>query len=157
MSKVYSNSIVAVRARKVAAKLQNQDKVFKLVLNNSRIKNMIIQLNTKGQLGKGINSQGQSLASIGGGYHPITISIKRSKGQPTDKVTLKDTGDFYDTFSVDVREGEIVITANTIKDNDDLIDRWGSDIIGLTDENLDKLIIFAKGLYIDYLKKIWQI
>lgn len=118
---------------------------------------MIIGLNTKGQLEKGINSKGESLASVGGGYSPITIDIKRAKGQPVDRVTLKDTGDFYDTFNVQVREGEIVITANTIKDDDDLIDRWGSDIIGLTDENLDKLIIFAKGLYIDYLRKLWRI
>ena len=49
-----------------------------------------------------------------------------------------------------------MITANTIKDQDDLIQKYGSDIIGLTDDNLQKLIIFAKGLYIDYLLKLWR-
>ena len=153
MAKVFTNTIFYNQAQKVLAGISDEKRLFKLVLNNSKIKNMVIELNTEDQLySKGIDSLGNSL----GLYSEITISIKRSKGQPTDRVTLKDTGDFYDTFKVDVREGEIVITANTIKDQDDLIQKYGSDIIGLTDDNLQKLIIFAKGLYIDYLLKLWR-
>lgn len=35
-------------------------------------------------------------------YKPVTKRIKKAKGQPTDRVTLKDTGAFYDAMIVDV-------------------------------------------------------
>ena len=35
-------------------------------------------------------------------YKPSTRAIKRKKGQPTDRVTLKDTGSFYDRIFVDI-------------------------------------------------------
>jgi len=152
MTKVFRNTIFYLQAKKVLSKLRDPDRVFKLVLNNTEVKDMIIDLNTEKQLyEKGINSLGRSL----GRYSEITIMIKKFEGKPFDRVTLKDTGDFYRTFKVEVRKGEIVISANTIKDDDDLIEKYGSEIIGLTDENLEKLINFAKGLYIEYLIKLW--
>ena len=35
-------------------------------------------------------------------YRPVTKRIKKAKGQPYDRVTLKDTGAFYDAMIVDV-------------------------------------------------------
>lgn len=156
MARKLSNNIVTKRAKRVLNAIQDQDKVFVLVLNNSRFKSLVIDLNTEKQLyDRGIDSSGRSLASIGGGYSPVTIDIKRSKGQPTDRVTLKDTGDFYKTFNVIVERGKVTITADAIKEDTDLIKEWGDDIIGLTDESMGIIINFAKDEYIKYLRKLW--
>ena len=48
------------------------------------------QLFTTGEDGKGLSL---------GDYSPVTIQIKRAKGQPTDRITLKDTGEFYKSLS----------------------------------------------------------
>lgn len=48
-------------------------------------------------------------------YKPVTKRIKKAKGQPTDRVTLKDTGDFYDGFKVDVGSAVYNITSEDRK------------------------------------------
>lgn len=114
----------------------------------------IIELNTQSQLfDKGIDSTGRSLEDVGGGYSPYTIEIKKSKGQPTDRVTLKDTGDFYQSFRVYLdSRSDLVITADTIKDTTDLLREWGKDIIGLTQDSLELLVLRAKLILIPYVK-----
>ena len=105
-------------------------------------KKLIIQLNTIGQLfQKGEDSRGIRLDSIGGGYTAFTQSIKRASNQPVNRVTLNDTGEFYGSWRV-TTEGTstIVITADPIKEDTNLFDRWGEDIIGLQDESLIILI-----------------
>lgn len=115
---------------------------------------LIIELNTQKQLfNKGIDSTGKSLESIGGFYSFETVNIKNEKGQPTDRVTLKDSGDFYNSFRVFLNNKGFVITADTIKDTDNLIDRWGADILGLTDESLSTLRDKAKQIIIPYVRK----
>lgn len=117
------------------------DKIIDSILNTVAFKEFIIDLNTEDQLFKdGINSLGVTLESIGGSYSPFTVVIKQGKGQPTDRVTLKDSGDFYKTFRVDITTDAIIIDANPIKDDTNLFSEWGEDILGLTDENLQLLI-----------------
>ena len=50
------------------------------------------QLFTTGEDGNGLSL---------GEYSPITVKIKQSKGQPTDRITLKDTGAFYNSYEID--------------------------------------------------------
>lgn len=112
-------------------------------------KELVIGLNTEGEptsqlFELGEDSQGRTLESIGGEYSPFTVQEKQRKGQPTDRITLKDTGAFYLTFDVKPFKGGFVIEANTIKDNDDLEKRWGDEIIGLNDENLNLVVDFYK-------------
>jgi hypothetical protein len=114
-------------------------------------RDLIIRLNTEGeqtsQLIYGIDSKGKQLDDIGGEYSPYTVMLKKDKGQITDHVTLKDTGEFYHSFRLYwlENEGAIHITADTMKDGgDDLITRWGQDIIGLDEQNLGVLRDYAK-------------
>lgn len=117
-------------------------------------KNLIIKLNTEEQLfKKGINSQGISLEAIGGGYSAYTIFLKEQKGQPIDKVTLKDTGEFYKSFDVILTGTDFKITADTIKGDKDLLREWGEDILGITDDNLNVLIDEAKKIIIPVIKE----
>jgi len=115
------------------------------MLSFSETKQLIIDLNTgensqRGQLWQGIDSSGASLQTIGGGYSPYTISQKRLKNLPTDRITLLQTGDFYASFRVNVHDDHFTITADTIKNGDDLRARWGDDILGLTEDSIAFLI-----------------
>jgi len=97
-------------------------------------KHIALDLNTEDQLfGRGIDSEGNSL----GEYAPLTISIKKAKGQPYDRVTLKDTGDFFNGFRADTSEWPVQIYSTDRKARS-LAERYGSGIFGLTSDNLDQ-------------------
>lgn len=117
-------------------------KVLVKILNDNKIKKKITDLNTNVQLLKGgEDSDGKKLASIGGGYAPSTIKIKKIKRQPTKRVTLKDTGDFYGSFDIKVEgNANFSITADTTKGSYDLTERWGDQILGLNENNV-KLVL----------------
>jgi len=99
--------------------------------------NKVVELNTRGQLyDKGIDSEGTPLEAIGGNYSPKTKRYKAEQGQRYDHVTLEDTGEFYESEKAQFEsDGSILITADTIKDGQDLQDRWGKNILGLTTES----------------------
>ena len=125
-------------------KLANTDvtKVLVKILNNKNIQKLITDLNTKVQLSdQGEDSEGKKLASIGGGYAPSTVRIKRIKRQPTNRVTLKDTGDFYSSFDVKVESNaDFTIEADTTKGSYDLTERYGDNLVGLQKENVESVM-----------------
>ena len=127
----------------------DQDKYFREFFGRKDVQDIITRLNTEEQLFKGFDSTGKDLSAIGGPYTRLTQVIKRRKGQPTNRVTLKDNGEFYDSFKVSVERDGFVIDADTIKDGQDLMVRWGRDIIGLTDENLQQLIDVYQEYFIE--------
>ena len=117
------------------SRLLGGDMLLDQVLNKSNVKRFIIDLN-HGQLQSGIDSQGESL----GEYAPSTIEYKKRKGQIHTHITLKDSGDFYDSFQVVVTSTDIIIITKPVKsDGTNLIEEYGEDIVGLTPENLEKL------------------
>lgn len=93
----------------------------------------IIETNQEQLYLLGHNPLGISL----GTYAPMTIQLKKQKGQPYDRVTLKDTGAFYNGFRVDANKDNFNITSDDSK-TQTLLDRWGN-IFGLTDENRSKI------------------
>lgn len=124
---------------------------FVFTLSKPDNKEFIIELNTDNQLFEGVNADGVLLSSIGGSYSNTTIRIKQGKGQPIDRVTLKDTGEFYESFTVNITTSGIEIQANTIKDDDDLQDRWGGELLGLTDSSVDLLVERILDDFVDWL------
>lgn len=99
----------------------------------------IIDMNAEQQLyEQGVNTYGVKIMDYKP-YQPLTIRIKREKGQPVDRVTLRDTGDFQSSFYLEVGNEQFEIKANDWK-TDDLIKKYGREILGLTDENLSELI-----------------
>ena len=131
------------------------------VFSDDQVQDFVLELNTgggifargiKGQLFSGIDSTGNELADIGGDYSPITIQEKQFKVLPTDRVTLFDEGDFYRSFRIDVSKESISILANTIKEGIDLQNRWGDELLGLTDESRSKLINEIIPIIIAYIK-----
>lgn len=99
----------------------------------------IVDLNAEEQLyEQGINRLGVEIANYAP-YSPVTIAIKEAKGQPTNRVTLRDEGDFESSFFLEVGDKQFEIKASDFK-TEDLIRKYGRQILGLTDENIAILI-----------------
>lgn len=87
---------------------------------------------------QGINGQGVSIMS----YMPYTIStvkIKRKKGQPYNRVTLRDKGDFYNSLHVKFDDYGFYVTSTDEK-APELLAKYGKTIFRLTNENLSILL-----------------
>lgn len=99
----------------------------------------IVDLNAEEQLyEQGIDRLGVEIADYAP-YSPVTIAIKEAKGQPTNRVTLRDEGDFESSFFLEVGDKQFEIKASDFK-TEDLIRKYGRQILGLTDENIAILI-----------------
>lgn len=118
----------------------------------------IIRLNTEEQLEEqGIDALGRDL----GDYSPLTIIFKKMKRQRYDHITLKDTGEFYNSWKVIVTVNDITIDADGQKDSDfdkwigesgtNLFEVYGVDVLGLTEENLNYIKEMILENYIKYL------
>jgi len=90
-------------------------------------------------------------------YRPLTIRIKTEKGQPTDRVTLRDTGDFHGSFYVEANNDGFRIDAKDWK-RDELVRKYGSQIFGLNDENKNELAheIMLPDLINKIRQTLWQ-
>ena len=67
-------------------------------------------------------------------YTDYTIEIKQMKGQPYDRVTLLDTGDFYGRIFAKMDGEELVIDSEDWK-SEHLKGKYGENIFGLRDED----------------------
>jgi len=137
-----------------ALKLSETD-ALKVVTDNKSVQFDAIRLNRSVQLyEKGIGVDGRELRSAyaryGNVYANRTIAYKREKNQPINRVTLRDTGAFYQTFGTKLKAGELYLTANTIKDGEDLQDRF-SQVVGLTKESKEQLLYQAKPIVLQYV------
>jgi len=115
----------------------DQDAIIGNILKDEEFQRFIIDLNTEEQLfEEGIDSLGSSL----GDYTDFTKTVKSIKGQRTDHITLEDTGEFYKSFAIKVQNGGFLITADGQKEDTNLLEEYGKEILGLTDENLQIVI-----------------
>ena len=103
-------------------------RVFFLVFSETINQKLIIQLNQENQLQFGILADEKLLDF----YSKTSVDVY---GKPSGKRwTLKDTGDFYDSFDiVQVTEKDLTINADSVKDDVDLSE-YGK-ILGLTEES----------------------
>ena len=107
----------------------------------------IIRLNTHDQLfDEGIKSDGTSLPE----YSPTSVNVY---GKPSGHIRLKDTGKFYQSFLVKVNATGFDIVADTLKDDTDLAERYGIDILGLTEENEAVLARMLRDKYIEEIER----
>jgi len=123
---------------------------------------LAVKLN-QNQLQSGTDSDGNILSTYKAEntnvYANYTISIKKAKGQPTNKVTLKDTGEFYDSMELEsdsqllAKEtaGEYRIIANFEKDGENIGDNLNvSNVLGLTEQNKDTVTEFIRPKIYEY-------
>lgn len=134
----------------------NEDKAFQKVIRTPAIQVEAIRLNRDEQLyQKGVDNQGNKMRSdyarFGNFYANSTIAIKNEKNQPTDRVTLRDSGAMYQTFKTKIVGDELMLDVNSIKEGKDLVNRFGQ-FAGLDEESKNKLLIMAKPIVLDYVK-----
>lgn len=98
-----------------------------LAENQKGAKNLLLE----NQLYLGIDGKGQRLQA----YTPFTVEIKKSQGQPYDRTTLKDTGDFYqDTYLFTKAGAKFGFDSDNWK-TPKLVKKYGKEIFELTPEN----------------------
>lgn len=83
------------------------------------------------QMFQGIRSDGKE---INPQYSPFTVEQKKKKGQVTDRVTLRDTGSFYEGLVLKANKDTISFFSTDEK-SDKLEKKYGKQIFGLTNEN----------------------
>lgn len=122
--------------KKVGEELDTGEIAKKIVRDND---NILIDMNAQDQLyAKGVNRLGVRIDEYQP-YRPLTIKVKIEKRQPYDRVTLKDTGEFCDSFYVETAEDRFYIKASDEKTNW-LIKKYGAEIFGLTNDSLAEFI-----------------
>jgi len=124
--------------KKITARASKLDinEVLYEIWQGEDVQELIIELNTRAQLyEQGIDSKEKDL----GEYAPFTIEQKKIAGLPFDRITLFQTGEFYTSFYVRPRVDGFEIVANPVKENGDLFDDFGEDIVGLTQSSLEQL------------------
>lgn len=87
---------------------------------------------------RGINGRGEKIMDYKP-YTATTIKIKKQKGQPTTRVTLRDTGAFHESMYVVFDSEGFYITASDEK-TQDLVEKYGEEIFRLTDKNFTRII-----------------
>ena len=116
----------------------NEDDLLNEVLSMPETKQYILDLNLQEQLfKKGINADGQTL----GVYSPTTEKLSKGRKKAGSHYTLKDTGEFYKSVFIKNNPTYFEIEENYAVF--DIIYKYGSTILGLTAENLEKLILFV--------------
>ncbi len=89
-----------------------------------------------------------------GDYSPVTVKIKRAKGQPTDRITLKDTGEFYNSYEIDPFKGGFFINADGKKKDTDLFFQYGEDILKPNEETSTLIAEYYEQRLFEYWENI---
>ena len=87
-------------------------------------------------------------------YSFQTLDYKLRHNQPTDRVTLKDTGAFYSQIFAKAYDSEEILIDSNDDKSDDLKEKYGESIFGLTKENKSEIKEETTTLLVDYLKEI---
>lgn len=102
---------------------------------------------------RGIDGKGVKIMSYAP-YAPRTIANKRKKGQPTTRVTLRDTGRFHRAMKVVFTDDGFYVTSDDSK-TDKLKAKYGDAIFRLTNENLNRILrVHIRREFIKRLKGI---
>lgn len=118
---------------------------------DQRTKDEIIQWVQQDQLQeKGVNAANEVI----GYYSPFTEMITRGQKEAGEPYNLFDTGAFYRSMYVLVLQDAVIIKGDGDKGNDNLFEKFGTNIINLTDTNKARLRTKLKDYYIGYLRKI---
>lgn len=140
----YAENLIALKGQ--------ENRVFQLALDNKTIRDMIVFMNTEDQMRrKHVDSLGQEL------FNRITQRTTYSFSDPLGRggqpYEARRTGEYYASFKVKVGRGIIVIESNPFDGDKNIIEMYGEELEGLTQENLQKLIIKAHEFFIRWYRK----
>lgn len=127
--------------RNLARRLRKFDEILGKELVNEIMSHEkeIIEAVVQNQLyERGINGTGVEIMSYKP-YRPRTIKNKQRKGQPYNRVTLKDTGEWYNSLRL-VYDVDGFFITSTDEKNTYLKKKYGPTILRLTNENLSMIL-----------------
>lgn len=101
------------------------------------------------QLYQGVKADGEAIVPP---YSSSTIGRKKKKGQPSDRVTLKDTGSFYSGINIEVSGDKVQIESSDSKDAD-LTKKYGKNVLGLGPDKRSEYVPILFPVLIDEIKK----
>lgn len=136
--------------------IRTQD-IWQKVFLDKTLSRMILEMIQQDQLFKqGIDEDGDII----GTYSEWSEMLNPEKVAGTP-FTLFDTGAFYESMKIVVLNDAFVVEAQPIKidengEKTDLFENYGEGIIGLTDENKEKLAIAIKARFIIEVNKLLQ-
>jgi hypothetical protein len=121
----------------VSASKLNEQTFKRIILNAVKEQESDVLDLQKDQLNAGLLDKGDAIEPP---YAPFTVQKKKKKGQDADRVTLRDTGSFYNKQYVKFHRESFEITSRDrktqkLKRKYDGRGRLGGDVFGLTDES----------------------
>lgn len=120
-------------------------------LTDRNLKHDIIKLVQDNQLqDKGIDGDGNVI----GYYSYLTEIISKGKKQHGDHYTLNDTGDFFRSFYITVLRDAFEINADGNKGDENLFDKYGENVVNLTQESLEVVRERIKNGFINYILQL---
>ena len=125
----------------------NPQEILRRALENTGVKQQIIDYNQEQMYEQGIDSAGESL----GEYSHVTIKIKQEKGQRIDHITLKDAGDFYDSMRIVTTDKSALIEADMQKPDTDLEIIYPK-ALGLTEDSKNEIMPMIIGQMMKEIK-----
>lgn len=131
------------------AKNLSESKAFTQAVDRP-VQQFIISMNTHEQLGEeGIDSNDRSL----GEYAPFTVNFRRSKGLQVDFIDFKVTGQYWDSWRIEVKNDSIIIYTDQER-FDELVNelRFSPDHVGLTEENKERLKDILRQKYAEFIR-----
>jgi len=133
----------------ILIKLHNFEQQLDKILIDSvkKFEAEIIDMNTA-QLDAGINGEGNPIEPA---YTGFTVRVKQEKGQEYRFPTLEDEGDFKRDFFMTTGKDYFALGSSDIK-TQKLERKYGKDIFGLTQENIDAVKDLIRPDVIEALK-----
>jgi len=84
---------------------------------------------------RGVDGNEQTL----GEYSPITVSIKQIKGQPTDRITLRDSEDWGRSTYLFIGPGMMEVRTTDDKTGE-IFFKYGEEVLKVTDDNIQDFV-----------------
>lgn len=130
--------------------LNDINNAINIVLMKKEIQDYIIKLNQEQLQKEQVDSENVLMPY----YTPYSYNLKQQKfgADYPKRFTLQDTGAFYDSMKVYLKQDYFMIMGNTKKENKDLLN-YSQNIMGLTEESIDLLIEKINPLIIAQLTK----
>lgn len=148
---------ISFKSLEKAVKLDFNSLFFK-VWKKRAVQKFIEELNRQ-QLAKSIDSKGVQLSYktkdgvLRTGYSFFTAKASRGRKKEGDPFTLEDTGEFYKSIKALPELVGVDFFADLEKDKKFLKKRFGKNIVGLTNENIEILRKFVLPILQEEIKK----
>lgn len=147
---MFKDTILYQRLKSIA-RIEESTAWLWTFVTDRNLKQDIISLIQNNQLrDKGVDENGEVI----GFYSMLTEIVSKGKKQQGEHYTLDDTGEFFKSFYITVLKDSFVINADGQKEEDNLFDKYGNGIIGLTDESIEVVKARIKEGFINYLLQL---